>query len=37
MVGRCKMGPYGSEVEPEAGSCEDGKEPLGSLKCKKMD
>ena len=37
MVGRCEMGPSGAEEGPEAGSCEDGNEPLGSLQCKKLD
>ena len=31
------MGPSGAEEGPEAGSCEDGNEPLGSLQCKKLD
>ena len=31
------MGPSGSEGGPEAGSCEHGNEPLGSLQCKKLD
>jgi len=31
-VGRCGLDASGSGQEPEAGSCEHGNEPLGSMK-----